>query len=121
MRRLSLTFVVFCVGFAPGEDVWPQFRGPLGSASNSDAKIPRKWDEKTIRWKYALPGSGISSPVVWKEDVYVTAALPNEGTRLLLAIDAATGKEKWRLSFPLAVHKKHQKNSFATATPAVDG
>ena len=33
-------------------------------------------EEKNIRWKIPLPGKGHSTPVVWGDHVFVTAAVP---------------------------------------------
>jgi hypothetical protein len=38
---------------------------------------PIEWSEtKNVRWKVALPGLGSSTPVVWKDRLYVLAAIP---------------------------------------------
>jgi hypothetical protein len=52
---------------------WPRFRGPNGSGVADAKNLPVEWDDdKNIRWKTALPGPGVSSPVVWGDNVYVT-------------------------------------------------
>jgi outer membrane protein assembly factor BamB len=56
---------------------WPQFRGPLGTGEAPQANPPLEWSEdKNIRWKIALPGLGHSTPVVWGQRIFVTAAVP---------------------------------------------
>src|SRR5262245_19624845 len=56
---------------------WNQWRGPLGTGVAPDAKPPVEWaSTKNIRWKTALPGKGHSSPVLWDDHVFVTAAIP---------------------------------------------
>ena len=45
---------------------WPQWRGPLATGVAPNANPPLEWsEEKNIRWKTQLPGSGISTPIVW--------------------------------------------------------
>jgi outer membrane protein assembly factor BamB len=78
------------------------------------------WTDADFHWKVKLPGEGISSPVVWGERVFVSAAEPDRGERHLLCIDATSGKELWRRSQKFEVYKKHKINSYATSTPAVD-
>jgi outer membrane protein assembly factor BamB len=68
-----------CLLFA-GED-WPQWRGSNGTGSVSVAQDesgpPVEWSEtKNLKWKTAVPGQGISSPVVLGNRVFVTAAVP---------------------------------------------
>lgn len=56
---------------------WPQWRGPLANGTAPTADPPIEWSEqKNIRWKISLPGRGHSSPIVFGDRVYVTAASP---------------------------------------------
>jgi outer membrane protein assembly factor BamB len=73
-----------------------------------------------LNWKVELPGVGHSSPVLWGERLFVTAGDEETGRRLLLCLDAATGKRLWTRDEPGEKHGKHRDNSFASATPAVD-
>ena len=59
---------------------WGQWRGPFATGSAAaTADPPTTWserEEKNIRWKTAIPGRGHSSPVVWGELIFLTAAVP---------------------------------------------
>jgi outer membrane protein assembly factor BamB len=56
---------------------WPQWRGPLATGEGPLANPPIEWsEEKNVRWKVEVPGRGQSSPVVWKDLVFVTTAVP---------------------------------------------
>ncbi len=56
---------------------WNNWRGPLGNGLAPDADPPIQWSEdKNILWKINLPGTGCSSPIVWKDRLYVTTAVP---------------------------------------------
>lgn len=99
---------------------WTRFRGPNGSGVSDAKTVPVKWTESEINWKAKLPGEGISSPVVWGEKVFVSAAEADKGRRHLLCLDAKTGKERWRQTETFQTYKKHKVNSYATSTPAVD-
>lgn len=58
------------------ESGWPAWRGPLANGASPDAAPPVRWDETTnVRWKVAIPGRGVSTPVVWKDTVFVTTAV----------------------------------------------
>ena len=61
------------------ETGWPAWRGPLATGVSSDAVPPLHWDENTnIRWKTAIPGRGVSSPIVWKDRVFLTTAVETD-------------------------------------------
>jgi outer membrane protein assembly factor BamB len=59
------------------QDHWPQWRGPEGTGVAPQGKPPLQWSEQTnIRWKVAIPGKGLSTPIVWGDRVFVTTAIP---------------------------------------------
>ena len=56
---------------------WGQWRGPLGNGVSLCGNPPVDWSEaRNVRWKLPLPGVGHSTPIVWGERSYVTAAIP---------------------------------------------
>ena len=60
---------------------WPQWRGPLGSGVAPEARPPVTWSEtRNVKWKFALPGFGTSTPVVWDELVFILTAVPTGET-----------------------------------------
>lgn len=79
---------------------WPQWRGPNRDANVSGATIPATWP-KTLKeqWKVTV-GIGHASPVIANGKIYVFARQGEE--EVLLSLDAATGKELWRSSQPIA-------------------
>jgi outer membrane protein assembly factor BamB len=119
-RFFLMVFIVSSLGRVVPAQEWSRFRGPNGSGLSEAKTIPVKWTDNDIRWKVKLPGEGISSPVVWGEKLFVTAAEPDIGQRHLICLSATGGKELWRQTEAFRVYKKHKVNSFATCTPAVD-
>ncbi len=79
---LAIASVTFAAAADSGEGVsadrsWGQWRGPVASGVAPDAKPPITWSEKkNIRWKVAIPGQGLSTPIVWGELVFLQAAIP---------------------------------------------
>lgn len=118
--RLAFVTALTVVCAQASAQEWTRFRGPNGSGVSDAKTVPVKWTESEINWKAKLPGEGISSPVVWGEKVFVSAAEADKGRRHLLCLDAKTGKENWRQTEAFRTYKKHKVNSFATSTPAVD-
>jgi outer membrane protein assembly factor BamB len=56
---------------------WPQWRGPLANGVSSHANPPIHWSESNnIRWRISLPGKGHSSPIIFGDVIFVTAAAP---------------------------------------------
>ena len=59
---------------------WAHWRGPTGNGTAPNASPPIEWSNtKNVRWKIAIAGSGLSSPIVWENQVFVTTAVPLEG------------------------------------------
>jgi outer membrane protein assembly factor BamB len=59
-----------------GQDYWPQWRGPLARGASATAKPAVEWSEtNNVRWKVAVPGSGISTPVVWGDRIFLLTAI----------------------------------------------
>src|SRR5258708_29643280 len=107
---------------AAAED-WPGWRGPRGDGTSLESKVPVRWSKsENVHWKAAIPGKGHSSPIIWGERIFVTTCLEKEGKRLLLCLNRANGKLVWQKEVLLApLERKHNLNSFASATPVTDG
>jgi outer membrane protein assembly factor BamB len=67
-------------GFGAGTSAlnnWPQWRGPLANGVAPRANPPIHWSEtNNVRWKISLPGQGHSSPIVFGDAIYLSAAVP---------------------------------------------
>ena len=66
-------------------DEWPQWRGPGGHGISAEKNLPTEWSSATpdkpavnIKWKTAIPGRGHSSPVVWRDRIFVTTSIKGE-------------------------------------------
>lgn len=58
-------------------DQWPQWRGPLATGVAPKAQPPVRWSEtENVRWKYAIPGYGTSTPIIWEDQVFLLTAIP---------------------------------------------
>ncbi len=105
---------------------WPQFRGADAGLSTL-TNIPAKWDIATgenIAWKITPPVPGVSSPVVWSNRLFLTAA--DKASREVLCFDTANGALLWRLPAKLATAEAVVKMEIpeltgaAISTPAAD-
>jgi outer membrane protein assembly factor BamB len=106
-----------------GSKYWPRWRGPSGQGLVPSGKFTDTWSAtEGIKWKSPLPGRGNSSPIVWGDRIFVTAA-EEDGARLsLMAFNRGDGKRVWQTVVPQDVTEHvHQKNGHASATPTTDG
>lgn len=120
MHRLTSAALVLCFVPCLAAQEWTRFRGPNGSGVAAAPGLPVKWTEDDYSWTAELPGTGNSSPVVWGDRLFVTAADEDSGTRFLLCLAADSGKTLWTRQFEFSSYKKHKNNSFASSTPCVD-
>ncbi|MGI8981358.1 MAG: PQQ-binding-like beta-propeller repeat protein [Pirellulaceae bacterium] len=122
--------MLFAAAAANGED-WPQWRGPAGTGVSGEKELPIVWNEQRgILWKVPLPGTGTSTPAVWKDAIFVTG-LSAENKLLLLRLDKADGKIAWtkevgggedtREGPRRSKLKFHQYYSVASPSPVTDG
>lgn len=119
IRALTLAaFLTFTIHLAAGE--WPRFRGPNGTGIVPAANIPVQFTEKNYNWKIAVPGVGHSCPVVWGEKLFLTSSEKATGKRIVLCVNTEDGKVLWTRDSAAKTYKTHQRNSFASSTPAVD-
>jgi outer membrane protein assembly factor BamB len=130
----------------PGID-WPQFRGIKASGIAEGFSVPTTWDADkgtNVAWKTTVPGLGLSSPVVWGDDVFISTSISGRTDSNLkvglygdiasveddtahewriYALEKKTGRIKWQQTAYKGVPKikRHTKSSHANSTLATDG
>ena len=158
MKRLII--LTTCACFVPGsiladdfasrrEYNWHQWRGPLANGVAPHGDPPVRWDDNTnVQWKVEIPGEGSSTPVVWGDQVFVSAAIKTDRTVdslpppaaeppggyktprptdyyrfVVISLDRKTGRVLWQRTANEEVpHEgRHQTNSYASASPTTDG
>ncbi len=118
----GVTALVLCTTAGLAQD-WPQWRGPNRDGVVHGVKAPAKWP-RTLKeeWK-AEVGEGIASPVVVGGRVYVFAR--QKGAEVVLCLDLATGKERWRSPPCPAPFQPHAAaalfRKYPRSTPTVAG
>lgn len=101
---------------------WPRWRGPAGTGVSSATDLPVKWDNSNVRWKTELIGQGQSSPVVWGDQIFLTAATEGGRNRVVMCLARDSGKVVWSdLAWTGEPEPTHKMNMFASATCATDG
>lgn len=77
---LSL-FALLPVARSAGLSSWPEWRGSTGQGIAPGATPPITWDDqKNIRWKAKIGGLGFSTPVIWKDRIYLLTAVETAET-----------------------------------------
>jgi outer membrane protein assembly factor BamB len=113
---LALTFTLAIPAFALD---WPQWRGPKRDAHQLETGLLQEWPEGGPKrlWMYQNAGKGYAGFSV------VGGKLFTLGTRddqeILLALDAATGKELW--ATPISAVLPNKWGDGPRSTPTVDG
>lgn len=125
---------------------WPQWRGPLGTGVAPGGDPPIEFGEdKNIRWKIDPPGEGHSTPIVWGNRIFLTAATPygealepkfsgapgahdnlpvtRHHKYLVIAVDRRNGNIAWERTVREALPHEggHRSASQASASPVTDG
>jgi outer membrane protein assembly factor BamB len=118
MLRPSLALLLLFATCAFATD-WPQRRGPHLDGISTETGWQTEWSGNGPRqlWTAEI-GLGFSSFVVADGRVFTTGHADGQDT--VFCFDAATGKEKWKHSYPADLGDKFYEGG-TSATPTVDG
>lgn len=119
MRFLAVIVILSACAFVTGagdgpENNWPTWRGPGSAGLALDGSPPAEWSEtKNIRWKVAIPGKGLASPIVWGDLVFVQTAIETDETAEIE--DVTSDGKKWAkkilpdkvLEFVILAYNRH--------------
>ena len=102
---------------------WPRWRGPSGQGLVSGSGYVDTWSgTENVLWKTPVPGSGNSSPIVWRDQIFVTSAYDGGQRLSVIAYRRSDGQRLWETFAPDGrTANTHNKNGYASATPATDG
>lgn len=109
-----------CSAFAAD---WPAWRGPTGQGHSAEAAVPLKWSPTAnVKWKVPLAHQGNSTPVIWKDRVFLTQANKGGTERSLLCLSRTDGRLRWQKDVAYAEKERNwDQNWYANASPATDG
>jgi len=102
---------------------WPAWRGPTGNGISSEKNLPLGWGgTHNVRWRVPLPGPGNSTPIVWKDSVFITQALGAEPRCTVMCFDVRDGQLRWQAGPTLAQKDStHEDNPRCSPSPVTDG
>ncbi len=113
-----LTFIVFSISVAQAEN-WPQWRGPSANGISAEKNLPAKWSpEENIAWKLAMPEWSGSTPIVWRDRIFLNVA---EASDLYLwCLDRTKGTMLWKKLLGSG-NVKMRKQNMSSPSPVTDG
>jgi outer membrane protein assembly factor BamB len=138
---LASSLVCLAAGSTRAED-WPRYRGPTGMGLSMAAKLPSEWGGgegncKNVLWKTPLPATlenakpdhNQSSPIVWRDRVFVTTACwpdkrptSEQPDQHVSCYRLADGKQLWDTLVPAGPWKLSDlRGGYAAPTPTTDG
>ncbi len=114
----SLSLLTLAVIQTPAAD-WPQWRGPEVNGISKETGWKAEWPAEGPKqlWKTKV-GTGFSSFAIANGRVYTMGNADDTDT--VFCLDAATGKEVWKHSYPQKLEAKNYEGG-PNATPTVDG
>ena len=119
---------------------WLRFRGPNGAGISPDSTpTPTTWSPgENVKWKVALPGAGVSCPIIVGDRVFVTCYTgyglerQNPGSqedlkRSLVCVNRSTGNIEWQKTVAAVLPEDPYsgmgvpEHGYASHTPVSDG
>lgn len=104
---------------------WPGWRGPTSDGISSEKDLPVSWSAKqNVRWKAAIPGAGVSAPIVVKDQVFLTSSSGRNGEQLhLFCFQLRDGRLQWHRRFfgSELSDGQYAPGGMAVPTPTSDG
>ena len=122
-RILLCAAISMAISNLASAENWTRFRGPNGQGISTEKNLPTTWSaDENVVWKASIPGKGWSSPIVYKDKVFVTTATEEGVSCRILCVNRKDGSIAWNTE----VHRQkpgpmRQQNSYATPTPVTDG
>ncbi|MBN9121548.1 MAG: PQQ-like beta-propeller repeat protein [Planctomycetes bacterium] len=119
MTRLPLPFFL-TLALAPtlGAADWPQLHGPARDGHSAETKLDWNWpkDGPKVAWKIDV-GSGWAGPVVAGERLILFHRVGGE--EIVQCLDPATGKVRWKHSYPTKYRDDFGFDDGPRATPTI--
>jgi outer membrane protein assembly factor BamB len=116
-RFLPLCFLLVSTALAAD---WPQWRGPEFNGSSPEKNLPASWTKDAVKWATPLPGPSGATPVVSGDSIFVSSA-DAEKNLLLLCLDRASGKIRWKKTVVEGGNMDKGRGNSASPSPATDG
>ena len=113
-----LAIVLFTFSYVRAEN-WPQWRGPSLNGISSEKNLPVKWTtEENVAWKLAMPEWSGSTPIIWRDRIFLNVAEKDE--LYLWCVDRTKGTMLWKKLLGSG-NVKMRKQNMSSPSPVTDG
>ncbi len=121
--KKSIIFLLVSLCAISHADNWPAWRGPRANGVTTETDLPMKWSAtEHVVWKTPLPEGGNSTPIIWRDRVFLTQATDKGTKRHLLCFDRKDGRELWRHTVSCSKPElTHETNPYCGSSPVTDG
>ena len=103
---------------------WNQFRGPNGNGQVMGKELPIEFSEtKNLRWKTSIHDDGYSSPIIWNNQIWLTAASYDNRKLFVVCVDLKSGQilhDKEVFDIKRSELQSKHPNSHASPTPVIE-
>ena len=112
-----LLSILLCAGFVRAED-WPQLLGPSRNGFSTETGLLEKFPTNgpTVLWEKVI-GTGYAAPSIRGDKAILFHRLGGE--EIVNCLDANTGKDIWRFSYPTKFEDPYGYNNGPRSTPLV--
>ena len=119
LRTAQLFAALILLASVANADNWPQWRGPNLNGFSNERNLPSRWaPEENIAWKLAMPGWSGSTPIIWRNRIFLNLADGND--LYLWCVDRTKGDVVWKR--PLGSgNVKMRKQNMSSPSPVTDG
>src|SRR5918993_984348 len=119
LRHVYLLVVVLSSITVARAENWPQWRGPSLNGISTEKNLPVKWTtEENIAWKLAMPEWSGSTPIIWRDRIFLNVAEKDE--LYLWCVDRTKGTMVWKKLLGSG-NVKMRKQNMSSPSPVTDG
>ena len=98
---------------------WPHWRGPDFYGVSDEKDLPVEFShEKNVTWKLPLPELSGSTPIIWRDRVFLNVA--EKGSLYLWCVERTQPKVLWKRHLSDG-DKKVRKANLSSSSPVTDG
>ena len=118
---LSAILTTACVSASAFAADWAHWRGPNFDGSTSEKQLPDDFSKtNNVKWVATLPGPSASTPIIWKDHIFLSSTDLKTKTLRALALDRKSGRLLWDNEIAQGFNQDERSNH-ASPSPTTDG
>jgi outer membrane protein assembly factor BamB len=117
----SLSLALLALSLPLAAEDWPQWRGPHFNGSSQETGLPTQFTkEKDVAWSVPMTGPSASTPIIFGNQLFLSAADQENQSLHAVCLDRATGKTLWQNKIADGLRRDDRSN-LASPSPVTDG